>query len=346
MVNSCIPTASFASSNTNICETACIDFTDQSTNNPTSWNWYFTGGTPDTSTLQNPTGICYNQPGSYDVQLIVSNTGGVDSLTTSGFINVTSCPAPTAGFTTTDTVICVGDCLYFTNLSTGANTWQWTFSGATPSASTDQHPIQICYNVPPGNYPVELVVTNASGADSITRTIVVTEVDAGFHGPNILFLNIGHAFTDTSTGSPVNWDWNFGDGNSSSDQNPTHSYADTGAFTIVLIATNAAGCIDTAEHTVAVVSIINIPSIDNYKPINIYPNPSDGHITLTYPRQTKSGKTNITVYNTLGKVVFSQSNQSISSTVFPLDLSDIPPGIYLLRIYDNNLQTTVKLTIY
>src|SRR6185295_9203182 len=59
-----------------ICEKFCLDYTDQSTNNPTSWLWTFAGGNPSTSTLQNPTQICYNLPGVYDVTLTASNAFG------------------------------------------------------------------------------------------------------------------------------------------------------------------------------------------------------------------------------------------------------------------------------
>src|SRR4249920_2840442 len=65
--------AALAASDTQLCEKFCIDFTDQSTNNPASWQWTFEGASPSTSTQQNPTNICYDDPGVYDVTLIATN---------------------------------------------------------------------------------------------------------------------------------------------------------------------------------------------------------------------------------------------------------------------------------
>ncbi len=74
------PVANFSVSNNMICLGECIDFTDLSTNTPTSWNWDFTGNGTMTSTLQNPTNICYSAPGTYMVTLITGNATGNDTI--------------------------------------------------------------------------------------------------------------------------------------------------------------------------------------------------------------------------------------------------------------------------
>ena len=63
------------------CPQTCFSFADFSLYNPTGWKWYFEGGTPDTSTLQDPTGICWKNSGSYKIKLVVSNNIGFDSIT-------------------------------------------------------------------------------------------------------------------------------------------------------------------------------------------------------------------------------------------------------------------------
>src|SRR6185369_4295293 len=82
------PTTSFSASDTTICQKLCMDFFDQSGNNPTSWKWSFPGGSPSSSTQQNPTSICYNNPGVYDVTLITTNYLGSDTLMLTGYITV------------------------------------------------------------------------------------------------------------------------------------------------------------------------------------------------------------------------------------------------------------------
>jgi PKD repeat protein len=81
------PVAEFTASATTITVGDSISFTDQSTNNPTSWSWSFPGGTPGTSTAQNPT-VTYNTAGTYNVSLTVTNSAGNDTETKTNFITV------------------------------------------------------------------------------------------------------------------------------------------------------------------------------------------------------------------------------------------------------------------
>jgi PKD repeat protein/photosystem II stability/assembly factor-like uncharacterized protein len=86
------PVAGFSSSLTNVCSSECVNFTDNSTNDPTSWNWSFSGATPSSSAQQNPINICYNSGGTYPVSLTVTNSGGSDTKTTSSYITVNTLP--------------------------------------------------------------------------------------------------------------------------------------------------------------------------------------------------------------------------------------------------------------
>nr|MBK9652196.1 T9SS type A sorting domain-containing protein [Bacteroidota bacterium] len=88
------PVAALASSDTLWCDKTCIDFFDLSQNNPTSWTWYFQGASPSTSTDQNPTGICYNNYGSFDVTLVACNAVSCDSLFLDDFVTEFQLPAP------------------------------------------------------------------------------------------------------------------------------------------------------------------------------------------------------------------------------------------------------------
>ncbi|MCF8275695.1 MAG: PKD domain-containing protein [Flavobacteriales bacterium] len=82
------PTAQFTASVTELYEGGNVNFTDQSTSTPTSWAWTFEGGTPATSTVQNPTGIVYANPGAYDVTLVATNANGSNTLLKSEYILV------------------------------------------------------------------------------------------------------------------------------------------------------------------------------------------------------------------------------------------------------------------
>jgi PKD repeat protein len=84
------PVADFSGTPTTLCEGATVSFTDLSTNTPTGWSWSFTGGTPSTSTAQNPT-ITYNTAGVYAVTLTATNAFGSDPETKTGYITVNAC---------------------------------------------------------------------------------------------------------------------------------------------------------------------------------------------------------------------------------------------------------------
>ena len=80
--------ADFTADATTICQGESINFTDLSTNGANNWSWSFEGGTPSSSTDQNPSGIVYNVPGVYDVTLTADNGDDIDAETKVGYITV------------------------------------------------------------------------------------------------------------------------------------------------------------------------------------------------------------------------------------------------------------------
>ncbi len=103
-----VPTVAISSSDTTMCEKQCINFFDLSQNAPTSWQWYFPGASPDTSTQQNPTNICYNLYGNYNVTLVACNAAGCDSVFFPAFINVLPTPPAPVITVSNDTIFASG----------------------------------------------------------------------------------------------------------------------------------------------------------------------------------------------------------------------------------------------
>lgn len=98
--------ANLSCTDTLFCDKQCIDFFDQSQFNPTSWQWTFTGASPSSSTDQNPTGICYNNYGAFDVQLIACNGAGCDTVLFANFINEFQLPPQPTVTSSNDTLYC------------------------------------------------------------------------------------------------------------------------------------------------------------------------------------------------------------------------------------------------
>jgi|GEM_PF-529992 len=192
------PVAAFSASSTTIQQGESITFTDSSSQEPISWAWTFPGGTPTSSTMQNPL-ISYNSAGIFDVTLVATNSAGSDTETKSGFITVNPAIAPIAGFMADKMVIYEGQSVTFTDTSKNAPTaWNWAFSGGNPSTSSIKNPSVTYANV--GTYDVSLMVTNAGGTDD---TIYVGYISVlplpDFPAPTNL--------TATASGTQVTLNW-------------------------------------------------------------------------------------------------------------------------------------------
>lgn len=206
-----------------------VIFSDTSIGSPTSWDWDFGDG--DTSNARNPTHT-YRQTGTYTVSLTVTDAFRV-SDSTSQFLDLTT-GAPVASFQSqTD-----GLTALFTDTSTGNPTsWSWDFGDG--SSSTARNPSHTYTQA--GTYRVTLTASNAAGSSSKVNNVTVSLGDAPKADFTFQVSRLNAAFTDTSTGNPTSWRWNFGDGSSSTEQNPVHSYAQAGTYTVQLTATNAGG---------------------------------------------------------------------------------------------------------
>ncbi|MFZ4545057.1 MAG: PKD domain-containing protein, partial [Saprospiraceae bacterium] len=115
-------------------------------------------------------------------------------------------------------------------------TYKWTFEGGTPAISALSDPKVLYKN--PGTYAVSLEVTNAYGTNTKTINIIAVAIPIVTFSYQINALSV--AFTNTSTG-PATWSWKFGDGKTSTQKNPTHTYSNNGSFNAQLSATNTCG---------------------------------------------------------------------------------------------------------
>ncbi|MCC7244239.1 MAG: PKD domain-containing protein, partial [Saprospiraceae bacterium] len=232
------PVAGFTYSLNNLTAT----FTNTSTNGVTYF-WNFGDGT--NSTAANPVHT-YAVGGSYTVTLTVTSPCG-NVMTTQMLATITP---PVTAFTASPVNGCPGMSVTFTNQSTGATTYNWQFPGGTPATSTAANPT-VVYPAS-GVYSVTLTASNAGGTTTATQTNLVTVnalPAAGFSGSVSGTLA---TFTNTSTNATSNA-WNFGDGATSTDANPTHTYTTDGVYTVTLTASNSCGN-DVTSQTVTIVT--------------------------------------------------------------------------------------------
>lgn len=142
-------------------------FIDTSSVNCEQWFWSFEGGNPPQYTGQLPPEINYSQAGHYDVQLVVKNLAGSDTVTQKEYMHVGF--SPVASFFASDSLISQGAIIDFFDASTAAPImWEWVFEGGIPATSNQAHPQGIKYS-DYGVFSVSLKVRNLFGEDSLSR---------------------------------------------------------------------------------------------------------------------------------------------------------------------------------
>jgi len=227
---------------------AQVQFLDESIG-ATSWLWDF--GDSTTATTQNPTHT-YALPGTYTIVLRVNNAiTGCDDETE---LTITI-PEPEADFVASEVSGCTDFTVFFGNDSRDTENYLWNFGDGTTSTNvTPSHTY-----TSPGVYDVQLISIDSLGcSDTLTRTsyISVGSLNTDFavsslNGCAPFTVNFSDlsSFAPTGTADITNWYWSFGDGDTSTAQNPTHTYTTPGNYTISLVTQNALGCIDTLIRT-------------------------------------------------------------------------------------------------
>lgn len=238
-------------------------FSDTSTDDDgdvTGWSWRFGDG--NTSTEREPTHQ-YAGPGSYTVTLTVTDDGGATDEASEQVTAAASSPPPASNAPPEADFDLDCDDLRcsFTDQSNDPDGqvvgWQWSFGDGT--SSTERNPSRTYAAA--GQYAVRLVVTDDDGAeDDRTRTArpaaPAPPPPPANDPPSAEFEVACQAltcvFADRSTdpdGSVVRWQWSFGDGTSSSERNPSHSYLASGRYDVLLVVTDDDGAADSRTHT-------------------------------------------------------------------------------------------------
>jgi gliding motility-associated-like protein len=256
------PIGTFSYSPLNGCSQLTVNFTAVSPDRPT-YVWDFNDGTlintPD-STIS----YTYTTPGAYLPKLILVDTGGcqvpvegVDTInvygvkTNFGFDGLPRCDMGNIQF---------ADSSIINDISA---TYAWDFGDGGTSAL--QNPSHL-YAAPGQYFPQLIVVTNRGCRDTATVQVpvkIVASPQAGFSNAasGCSPVNAGFsAYLDVPDSSAINWNWNLGNGNTSTQQiTPVQNYTTAKVYNIQLIATNSSGCSDTVNKSFEVYAI---PVID------------------------------------------------------------------------------------
>lgn len=241
----------FSNSKSGGCSPLVVTFTPTLYGSSAGATYQWDLGNGNTSTTANPQAI-YTTVGTYTVTLTVSSGG----RSASASHPVTVYASPTAGFAASANLVCSTPVTFTSNSQAGDGSyltgWLWDFGdGSTQNASsTVTHPYTTV-----GTMTVSLTVSDNHGCTaSATQSNlikVLPPLTAGFTSDKQVLCNVSDPvqFTNSSTGpGTLTYSWDFGDGTTSTQPNPGHSYSQKGNYPVKLTVTNSDGCVATANQ--------------------------------------------------------------------------------------------------
>lgn len=334
------PIAGFEADLTTIKIGEAVTFTDKSTNTPTKWEWFFDGGSPETSQQQNPQ-ITYNAPGTYSIKLIASNPLGSDTIIKQDYITVTDYIS--ASFSASPLQGIYPLTVSFTNNSVNATTYHWTFGNG--QTSDDKNP-QVTYTKP-GSYKVSLYVSNANLNDSLVRDNLiivdwptpVTQFEAtpvtGVEPLTVKFNNLSE--------HGVNYIWDFGDNATSNEQHPEHVY-NTGTYTVKLEVSNPNATKVITKNNFIVVKNADAINATQKHGIKVYPNPAYDIITIS-SNNTNNSECSIEIYNIIGKLTEKRILTNARFINETINVKQWPKGQYFIKVVVDNKVVMDKIMV-
>jgi gliding motility-associated-like protein len=264
------PVAAFTANVTSGCSPLVVKFQDQSTNNPTSWEWDFGNG--QTASGSPTPQVVYGTPGTYTVTLIVKNGSGIGAVRDSNYITVYASPSVSFGLVQ---LACAPANIQFQQYSQpGQGTitsYVWNFGdGSSGSGPTPQH-----LYTQSGYYSITLTVTNSGGCTGSVTYPRVLRIVNGVQ-TNFAWNETGNTCTapftlnflnQTAGPGTMTYNWSFGGGAAPASSNAASpsgiAYPSAGSYPVTLIAQSSLGCADTITQNVPLSSnspVINGPT--------------------------------------------------------------------------------------
>lgn len=249
------PTASLLVPPGNLCQNSPLSFTNASFGGSNAYSWNFGDGSPAVTGGGDKVHT-YTNSGTYTITLVASIAGANSSCQSTATAVVNILPTPVSSFTLSPAAGCNSlSNVSFTNNSTGAATYTWTFGNGT--VSTLANPPSQNYTLT-GSYIPLLVVTATSGCmHSSTGSLIVRPNPVPSFVPFAACVGAAVSFTNNSTpisgtNSIVGTSWDFGDTTPSSNSlTPVHTYTAPGTYTVKLVV-NSSFCVDSLEQNVTI----------------------------------------------------------------------------------------------
>ena len=253
-------------------------------------------------------------------------------------VSIDSTAAPVAAFLPSQTLLCGSDTISFLNQSLFARNYSWVFPGGQPDSSMDINP-QVLYDLI-GFYDVSLIAHGCTSSDTLRMDSLIEVgplVMAGFV-PSVdtvdLQNNQAVDFLDMSV-NPVQWLWDFGTGDTSTQQNPSYTFIQSGIFDVQLIVANGS-CADTARASITVVDSLPVMRTMRINMV-IAPNPLIDRSQVAI-RGVGASPYQLQIWDFQGILRIEETN--IENRTFFLDRQTLPAGMYIYRLVSADQSST------
>lgn len=321
-----MPTATVVSNDTTVCTGMTVPVSGMASGGDGNLTYSWTTGT--VTPLDS---INAGAPGAQVVNVLTVTDGCGQTALDSVIISAFTSPVATAS---ADTSACAGDMLVLSSSATGGDgntSYLWSNSITTPLDSIT------------ASTTTTYVVTVTDGCGLTSSDSVLVTVNTP---PTSSFTNSGSGstfnFTNTSTNAN-SYLWDFGDSQSSTLSNPSHTYSANGNYTVMLIATNNCGS-DTSYIDITVdVGIAEHLLAAN---VNVFPNPAQNEFSVML-NGSNAGRLTLSLFNIQGQLMQQEELENVKAgTPHLIHVAGYESGMYLLRATTENGSVVVKVTLY
>ncbi len=306
-----IPNSFFTTSYSVACINTPFQFNDASSNNPTSWNWSFSGGNPSSSTVQNPS-VTYTATGTYTVSLTASNANGTGTTYTS---TITVAPTPTAA--SSSTTICSGYGTYI-YANTNAYSVNWD-NGATTSSVYVSPTVSTVYTY-----------TAANGSCQAIATVTVN-VSPSPSQPTVS----ANGATLTCNPSATGYQWYLNGSPISGETSQTYVATQNGWYSVWI--SNSSGCQSSSSSVYVVVTGIQTSASQNG--VYISPIPATSYIEI---KTSQYKQLQIRLLDVNGREIMDE-HIAFENNHSTIDISNLQSSVYFIEIIGDNFKSVEKI---
>ena len=269
--------------------------------------------------------------------VIVNGWGNNLYIDNVGIVSVNPNP-PIAQVNVAKDTACRLEYVYFSAVPQGTNTtFSWSFGAlAQPANAIGPGPHEVRY-VSAGPKTVRLIATNENGADTAFYMMTILNLASANFTSQVAGLTV--TFNNTSSNA-MTYLWEFGDGQTSTEANPTHTYAMPGVYDVKLTATNLCAV---SERTAQVSVTTSTRNPEAQVQARVLPNPSQGAFRVAYTLD-RGRPIELRLFNAEGKLVDRRTGPGQTGLQYADYQLQIPPGVYQLQIGDG-AQTLAVLSV-